>query len=467
MKEALSIREIRSGLLGGEFSARELVDSYISRSDEKNDLNAFITKTHDLARQQADRVDSMISAKEEVPVLAGVPVGVKDNMLVEGEKCTAASKMLEDYVAPENATVIDRILSSGGVIMGKTNLDEFAMGASTENSYFGVSRNPHDTDRVPGGSSGGSAVAVASNQCSVSLGSDTGGSIRQPASYCGVVGFKPTYGTVSRYGLIPLASSLDQIGPFAKNVEDAEELFNVISGRDLKDATSVDYTHAMSESLPLKGMKVGVVNEHLSDGVDSEVKGVILKRLQDMEREGATLVELSLPSVEYALAAYYIVNTSEASSNLARYDGIRYGGVKGDKGYDEVRGEGFGDEPKRRIMLGSYALSAGHYDAYYVKAQKIRELLKRDLQNAFQKVDLLAGPVTPVLPFKIGERIDNPLQMYLVDAFTVPVNLTGYPAISLPAGSSSEGLPVGLQLIAPAFQDRRLFAAGKTIESLA
>ncbi|MBI2577372.1 MAG: Asp-tRNA(Asn)/Glu-tRNA(Gln) amidotransferase subunit GatA [Candidatus Wildermuthbacteria bacterium] len=454
-----------------EISAKELCQQYLAAIAEKDkDINAFITPTPDIAISQAKEIDEKIAKGESLPSLAGIPYSLKDAILVKDTRCTAASKILENYVASYDATVAKRLQNAGAVLVGKTNMDEFGMGASTENSAFGPTKNPHDFSRVAGGSSGGSAASVSAGECMFSLGEDTGGSIRQPASFCGVVGLKPTYGTVSRHGIIALASSLDQVGPFAKTIEDAETIFRIISGKDPFDSTSVKYEYTAKE-LPaaLKNLRVGVPKEYFSEGLDPKIETVIKDTFLKLEKEGAQLVEIELPNTKYALAAYYIINTSEASSNLARYDGIRFGrqAEGGDllETYLSTRGTYLGNEVKRRIMLGTYALSAGYYEAFYVKAQKIRTLLAKDFEAAFQKVDVVMGPVCPFLPFRIGERIQDPLAMYLGDIYTVPVNLVGLPALSLPVGFA-DNLPVGLHIIAPAFREEILFGVGKSIEQM-
>jgi len=391
-------------------------------------------------------------------------------MMVEGMPCTAASKILADYKAPYNATVVEKINNEGGIILGKTNLDEFAMGSSTENSAFGPTRNPHDLTRVPGGSSGGSAAAVAGGLSVFSLGSDTGGSIRLPASFCGVVGLKPTYGAVSRYGLIAFASSLDQIGPMAKTVEDCQIIFDVIKGKDKMDSTSVDMSKMQKSEEGRGNIKIGIPKEYFVKGIDPQVEQAIKRAIKTYEERGIKIEEISLPHAEYALSCYYIIAPSEASTNLARYDGIKYGYSKRqDEAQDlldvylKSRGEGFGEEVRRRIMLGTYALSAGYYDAYYLKAQKVRALIKNDFEKVFKKVDAIFAPVSPFLPFKIGEKIKDPLSMYLVDIYTVSVNLAGLPALSLPVGKVGE-LPVGLQIIGKPFEEDKIFKIGKLYE---
>ncbi len=467
----LTIKEINKGLKEKDFSAEELTKLFLKNIDKKDKkIEAFLTRTSDSAKKQAKEIDEMISGGRELPLLAGVPFAVKDNILVKGVRCTAASKILEDYKAPYEATVIGKLKEKKGIILGKTNLDEFAMGSSTENSAFGVTKNPHDLNRVPGGSSGGSAAAVASGQCCYALGSDTGGSIRQPASFCGVVGFKPTYGAVSRYGLIAFGSSLDQIGPLTKTVEDAQIVFEAISGKDNFDSTSVEKRKETSSLKNFKDLKIGVPKEYFVEGINPEVEKIIKGNINKFEKKGAKIKEISLPHTKYALAVYYIIAPSEASANLARYDGIKYGySAKKAKNlldfYLKTRGEGFGIEVKRRIMLGTYSLSSGYYDAYYLRAQKVRKMIKDDFEKAFREVDFIFTPTSPSLAFKIGEKINDPLSMYLADIFTVPVNLAELPAISLPAGKVND-LPVGLQIIGNNFEEDKIFEAAKLVEKI-
>lgn len=459
----LSIKELHQGLVKKEFSSEEITKHFLQQIEKKNGkIFAYLNVFTDSALEQAKKIDKLISAKEDISLLAGIPAAVKDNILIAGEKCTSASKILENYIASFDATVIKKLKKQGAVILGKTNLDEFAMGSSTENSYFGPTRNPCDLERVPGGSSGGSAAAVAGNMCVYALGSDTGGSIRQPASFCGIVGFKPTYGAVSRYGLMAFASSLDQIGPLAKTVEDAKIVFEAISGKDLKDSTSVK----MAKCTDAKKLRIGVPKEYFIKGIDPEVEKTIKVAIKKYEKQGAVIEEISLPHTSYALPVYYIVSPSEASSNLAKYDGIKYGFSKKDKVenlldvYLQSRGEGMGEEVRRRIMLGTYVLSAGYYDAYYLKAQKVRNLIKQDFQQAFEKVDVIFTPVSPTVAFKLGEKVADPLSMYLVDIYTISVNLAGLPAISVPCGKA-HGLPVGLQIIGKPFSDNKILALAK------
>src|SRR3989344_254129 len=470
MNTDLSIEDITKGLAEKRFSARELAKEFLDVAKKKDkDIHAFLNFTEDRALNQAEEIDKKISRGEKLGFLAGVPCSVKDAILVEGAPCTAGSKALEYYIAPYDATVVTKIKDAGAVIIGKTNMDEFGMGASTENSAFGPTKNPHDLTRVSGGSGGGASASVAAGECVIGLGEDTGCSIRLPSSFCGVVGLKPTYGAVSRNGVIALASSLDQVGPVAKTVKDAEILFNVIRGKDELDSTSVDY-EIQDTKYKIQDLRIGVPKEYFSKRLDVEVEKIVRNAIEKFEYAGAKIQEMELPHTQYALAAYYIINTSEASANLARYDGMRYG-LSVQEGsflldaYLDSRGGGLGTEVKRRIILGTYALSAGYYEAYYNKAQKVRTLLKQDFEKAFEKVDIIVGPVSPFLPFKIGERITDPLQMYLVDIYTVPVNLAGLPALSIPAGKVGD-LPVGLHIIAPAFEEQRLFETGKLFEKL-
>jgi aspartyl-tRNA(Asn)/glutamyl-tRNA(Gln) amidotransferase subunit A len=447
----LTIEKIHKGFLSKKFSAVELAKEYLKRiKKEDKKISSFVKVT-----EEAKEADKIISEKK-ASILTGVPIAVKDNILVKGEKCTCSSKILENYKAPYNATVIERL--NGMVILGKTNLDEFAMGASTENSAFFTTKNPHDLKRVPGGSSGGSAAAVAAGLAPIALGSDTGGSIRQPASFCGVVGLKPTYGAVSRYGLVAYASSLDQIGPIAKNVEDVRILFDAIKGRDPKDSTSVDFKFQVP-SFKFQDLRIGVPKEYFVKGIDKDVKKIIGEAVNRIKEKGAKIEEISLPNTKYAIPVYYLIATSEASANLARFDGIKYGLSEAEDNLIDVylksKAKGFGSEVKRRIMLGTYALSAGYYDAFYLKAQKVRTLIKQDFDKAFSKVDFIFTPVAPTPAFKIGEKINDPLEMYLSDIFTVSANLTGLPAVSVPAGSAKK-LPVGLQIFGKPFEENKI-----------
>jgi len=465
-----TIKDIHQNLIKKEFSAVELCKSYLDRI-KKNDrrISAFLTISEDLAISQAQKIDEMVLAGREIPLLAGIPCAIKDNILVEGLKCTAGSKILENYIAPYNAQVVEKLKNQGAVILGKTNLDEFAMGSSTENSAFFSTKNPKDLARVPGGSSGGSAAAVAADFSIFALGSDTGGSIRQPASFCGIVGLKPTYGAVSRYGLIAFASSLDQIGPMTKNVEDCQIVFDIIKGKDEMDSTSFE-SKASGFRLQVSGLRIGVPKEYFIKGIEPEVEKVIKMAIKKYEEKGAKIVEINLPHTEYALPVYYIIAPSEASANLARYDGIKYGysKIQNPKSriqnlldvYLESREEGFGDEVRRRIMLGTYALSAGYYEAYYLRAQKVRNLIREDFNNALEKVDAIFTPVSPTPAFKLGEKTKDPLSMYLSDIFTVSVNLAGLPAISIPCGQIGN-LPVGLQIIGRPFEEEKIFKIAK------
>lgn len=454
----LTIAEAHDKLVKKEISSLELTKAYLNRIKPDD---AFLYVSND-SLEMAKKADELIASGESDPLL-GIPMAVKDNILVKGMKTTCASKILENYVSPYDATCIKELKDLGAVILGKTNLDEFAMGASTENSAFFPTKNPHDVSRVPGGSSGGSAAAVAKNLCSYALGSDTGGSIRQPASFCGVVGLKPTYGAVSRYGLVAFASSLDQIGPITKTVEDAEIVFNAISGKDSLDSTSVEVKNSESKDK----FTIGIPKEYFIEGIESEVKRIIEEAVKKIERLGAKVEEISLPHTKYAIPVYYLICTSEASSNLARYDGIKYGLSKeGDSLMDvylNTREDGFGKEVKRRIMLGTYALSAGYYDAYYLKAQKVRTLIKNDFIDAFKKVDAIFSPVSPFPAFKLGEKITDTLSMYLCDVFTAPVNIAGLPAVSIPVGLAGN-LPVGLQIIGNYFDEAKILNIGKIIQ---
>ena len=465
----LTIKDVKIGLKEKRFSAVELCKAHlqaIKKQDKK--LKAFLTVTDELALGQAAAVDKKIQKGEKLSDLAGVPIAIKDNILIRGEKCTAGSKILQDYIAPYNATVVDKLIELGAVIVGKTNLDEFAMGASTENSAFFPTHNPHDLTRVPGGSSGGSAVSVAADLSVCALGSDTFGSIRQPASFCGVVGLKPTYGAVSRYGLIAMSSSLDQIGPIAKNVSDADIIFNAIKGRDSKDATSVELSGHSSELDPKK-LCIGIAEDFFAQGIDMGVKDIIENAIKKFTDKGAKVLKITLPHIKYSVPAYYISTPSEISANLARYDGIKYGLSQEEDDllsvYLQSRGKGLGDEARRRIMLGTYALSAGYYDAYYLKAQKIRTLIRQDFEKVFKKIDVILAPTTPTPAFKIGEKINDPVSMYLCDIFTGPANLGGLCAISVPAGEVN-GLPVGLQIMANSFEEDKVLKVGKFFECL-
>lgn len=473
MLNQLTIKQASEKLRDKEISSLELTRACFDRIKERQkDVNAFITITEKEALEQAEAIDKRLKLREKVGDLAGVPVAIKDNILTFGIKTTAGSKMLENYVAPYDATVVKKLKEAGAVILGKTNLDEFAMGSSTENSYFGPVKNPHNLEMVPGGSSGGSAAAVADNQSIFALGSDTGGSIRQPASFCGVVGLKPTYGAVSRYGLIAMASSLDQIGPIAKTVEDCKIVFDAIRGKDLSDSTSVE-SGIMNHESGTRNLRIGIPNEYFGEAVEPEIDKIIRDIILGLDKKGAEVKEASLPNTSYALPCYYIIMPAEVSANLARYDGIKYGyqASIGDKDdYINIcsknRSSGFGMEVKRRIILGVYTLSAGYYDAYYKKAQQARSMIKKDFEEAFKKFDVLITPVSPTPAFRFGEKIIDPLKMYLSDVHTVPINLAGVPAISIPCGKTKNGLPVGIQVIGKWFDEGTLFEVAKRVEEI-
>ena len=465
----LTIKQACNGLKNKDFSAIELAEASLNKvKSQNNSIHAYLTVTEELALNQARKVDKKIQNKEEINSLAGIPLAVKDLILVEGIKATAGSKILENYIAPYDATVIKKLKKADAVIIGKTNLDEFGMGTSGENSGYLPTKNPHDLERVPGGSSSGSAAAVADNQCIYSLGTDTGGSIRLPSSFCGTVGLKPTYGRVSRYGLIAFASSLDQIGPIARTAEDIEIIFDAIKGKDEFDSTSLDSkTEIEKQKIDIKNLKIGVPKEYFIEGIDPQVEETVKKAISKYEKAGAKIVEVSLPHAEYALACYYIIMPAEASSNLARYDGIKYGlSIDDDnllEGYLKTRRQGFGDEVRRRIMLGTYVLSAGYYDAYYLKAQKVRTLIKKDFDKAFEKVDVLMTPTSPTTAFKLGEKTKDPVAMYLADIYTVSINLAGLPAISIPCGKLDR-LPVGLQIIGDQFDDEKIIKIAQKLQ---
>ncbi|AGA58983.1 MAG: Asp-tRNA(Asn)/Glu-tRNA(Gln) amidotransferase subunit GatA [Thermobacillus sp.] len=468
----LRLQELHDRLSGGELAVSDLVEASLSRIKETEPVvQAFITLDEEGARAQAAELDKQLKEGGERGLLFGLPAGIKDNIVTDGLKTTCASRFLSNYIPIYNATVMDKLRAAQSVTIGKLNMDEFAMGGSNENSAMGPTRNPWDPERVPGGSSGGSAAAVAARQVYFALGSDTGGSIRQPAAYCGVVGLKPTYGRVSRFGLVAFASSLDQIGPITKNVEDAVYVLQAIAGHDPMDSTSADvevpdYTAALTGDV--RGLRIGVPKEYLGEGIAPQVKDAVLAALKVFESLGATWEEVSLPHTEYAVAAYYLLASSEASSNLARFDGVRYG-VRAENPdnlidlYVKSRSQGFGAEVKRRIMLGTYALSSGYYDAYYLKAQKVRTLIKQDFDQVFEKFDVIIGPTAPTTAFKIGEQIHDPLTMYLNDICTIPVNLAGLPAISVPCGLA-DGLPVGMQIIGKAFDETTVLRAAYAYE---
>ncbi|PIS34779.1 MAG: Asp-tRNA(Asn)/Glu-tRNA(Gln) amidotransferase GatCAB subunit A [Parcubacteria group bacterium CG08_land_8_20_14_0_20_43_9] len=467
---SLTIKKLAQGLGEKEFSCEEMIGAYLGNIT-KNDktINAFMSVFDKEALAAAGEIDALISRKEKLPALAGVPVAVKDNILVKGKRTTAGSKVLDNYIAPYDATVVEKLKREGAIIIGKTNMDEFAMGASGEHSAYGLTQNPNNPDYAPGGSSSGSAAAVSADMCLCALGSDTAGSVRQPASICGIVGMKPTYGVVSRYGLIAMASSLDQIGPLAKNIEDAKILFDIIKGRDKMDSTSCETGRELEEApKEIKNLKIGLPEECSGRGIQKEVRDILEGSIKKLAGKGIKIENISLPHVGYGVSCYYIITPAEVSSNLARYDGIRYGMSKsGDELLDvylNTRGEYLGEEVRRRIMLGTYILSAGYYDAYYLRAQKVRTKIIEDFRAAFKKVDLILTPTLPTLPFKLGERLNDPLAMYLTDLLTVPANLAGLPAISIPAGEAG-GLAVGLQFIAPHFQEESLFSAANFFEN--
>ncbi len=463
----LTVHELVDKLKKNEITSEDIVKSYSKRIAEKEkDVQAFVTVTTDTAMEKSKNTD------REKSKLAGIPIGIKDNLCTKGVKTTCSSKMLENFIAPYNATVVEKLENEGIISLGKLNMDEFAMGASTEYSAFKATKNPWDLQTVPGGSSGGSAAAVASNMVPWALGSDTGGSIRQPSAFCGVVGLKPTYGLVSRYGLVAFASSLDQIGPIAKDVEDCAILLNVIAGYDEKDSTSVnmpkkDYTNSLVKNV--KGLKIGVPKEFLGEGINEEVKKSIENAIEEYKKLGAEVEECSLDIANQALATYYIIACAEASSNLGRFDGIRYGyRTKNFETlkdiYKNSRSEGFGAEVKRRIILGTYVLSSGYYDAYYKKAQKLRTIIKQEFETLFKKYDVLITPTSPTVAYKIGTKSNNPLEMYLADLCTVSVNIAGLPGISIPCGVDNQGMPIGLQLIGKPFAEETLIKAAYTYE---
>jgi aspartyl-tRNA(Asn)/glutamyl-tRNA(Gln) amidotransferase subunit A len=468
----LTINTLRERIASREVKAVDVCRAALDRIERLSGLNAFITVTEDSALARAEALDNAAARGDSLPPLAGVIVAIKDNMVMRGVRTTAGSRILYNYRPPYTATAVERLEAAGAIIVGKTNCDEFAMGSSNENSAYGPVKNPWDTARVPGGSSGGSAVAVAAGMAMVALGSDTGGSIRQPASLCGVVGLKPTYGRVSRYGLIAFGSSLDQIGPFANSVEDVAQVMNTIAGRDPNDSTASnietdDYAAAISGDV--RGLRVGVPREYYGEGLDVEVRQKIEAAIKKFEEMGAEIIDVSLPHTQYAVPVYYLIATAEASSNLARYDGVRYGFRAEEAStlkemYSRTRDQGFGAEVKRRIMLGTYALSAGYYEAYYGKAQKVRSLIERDFRNAFASCDVIATPTTPTPAFRLGEKTDDPLEMYLSDIYTITANLAGVPGVSLPCGLSPEGLPVGIQLIGRHFDEARLLRAARNLE---
>lgn len=472
----LTIHQASELLMGGEISSRELTESVFSRIDKaEGKIRAYITITRDTAMKESEEADRMLKTGvmgQGSSSILGVPLAIKDNICTDGIRTTCSSKILGNFVPPYESTVTRRLKDAGYILLGKTNMDEFAMGSSTENSVLGPTRNPWNLDRIPGGSSGGSAAAVASDECIAALGSDTGGSIRQPAACCGVVGLKPTYGRVSRYGLVAFASSLDQIGPITKDVEDSAILMNIIGGHDPLDSTSADiplpdFRKALNRDI--RGLRIGIPDEYFLEGMDKEVEKSIRDAIKVIEGLGAETIKISLPHTGYAIATYYILATSEASSNLARYDGVKYGFRIEKSGdlldmYIKTRSRGFGIEVKRRIMLGTYALSSGYYEAYYRKAQQVRTLIKRDFDEAFKKIDAIITPTSPTAAFRIGEKAEDPLQMYLSDIFTISVNLAGVPAISIPCGFTSDNLPIGLQLIGKHFDEETILRIAHVYE---
>ena len=468
-----TIHQLHDLLVKKEATSKEITEAFYRRIRGVDDkIKAYLILTEEEALRQADRVDQKISKGEKIDDLAGVPLGLKDILCTRGVRTTCGSKILEGYVPFYDGTVVQKLKERDAVFLGKLNMDEFAMGSSTENSAYQITRNPWDLSRIPGGSSGGSAAAVAAHECTAALGTDTGGFIRQPASCCGIVGLKPTYGRVSRYGLVAFASSLDQIGPLTKDVEDCAIMMNAISGYDPRDSTSVylevpDYRQSLRTDV--KGLRIGIPNEYFIEGMDPDVEKAITGAIEQFKRLGAEVLRISLPHTEYAVAVYYIICTAEASSNLARYDGVKYGHRSEEfkdlmELYTRSRAEGFGPEVKRRIILGTYVLSAGYYDAYYRKASQVRTLMKTDFDEAFQKVDVILAPTAPTPAFRIGEKVEDPLQMYLSDVFTIRVNLSGIPATTIPCGFSREGLPIGLQIMGKHFDEGKLLRVAYTFE---
>jgi len=461
------IKQLHEDLINKKISCQQLISNYLKTIKEKDgEIHAFLEVYEDESLAQAKKVDEKIAAGEKIGLLEGLPIAVKDNLLYKNHHASSGSKILENYVCPYNATVIQKIIDAGMIIIGRTNMDEFAMGSSTESSAYGPTKNPHDLTRVPGGTSGGSAAAVAANMAPVALGSDTGGSVRQPAAFCGIVGLKPTYGAVSRYGLMANTSSFDQIGPFANSAEDAKIIFELIKGRDINDATSTD---TKDEKEMPKKMRIGLPKEYFMEGLDPAIKKMINKVAAEYIKNGAEIVEISLPHTAYALAAYYLIMPSEASSNLARYDGIRYGMSDQEKSknlievYTKSRAAGFGSEVKRRIILGTYCLSSGYYDAYYKKARHVQELIRRDFMQAFETVNVILTPTTPTVAFKLNEKSNDPLTMYLSDIYTVSINMAGVPAVSVPYGTV-DNMPVGVQIISKPFTDSLLLDVAAQLE---
>jgi len=471
--EPLTVESARTAVQEKQTTATALVDAFYQKIDaEDAAIGAYLTLCRERAYLQAAYVDALADKGDALPPLAGVPIAIKDVFTTRGVRTTAGSKVLANFIAPYDATAVQRLEGAGAIILGKTNCDEFAMGSSNENSGFHPVRNPHDHSRVPGGSSGGSAAVVAAGTAAASIGSDTGGSIRQPAAFCGVVGFKPTYGRVSRYGLIAFASSLDHVGPFGKTVKDVALMLQCMAGRDPLDSTSAEVpvpNYLEHVGQPVTGLKIGIPKEYFGEGLDAEVRAAVGAAIEELAKAGCEIVPISLPHTEYAIPTYYVVATAEASSNLARYDGVRYG-VRASDGktlaemYRRTRDAGLGTEVKRRIMLGTYALSAGYYDAYYLKAQRVRSLLARDFDQAFATVDAIATPTTPTPAFKLGEKTDDPLAMYLADIYTVTANLAGIPGISVPCGKSKAGLPIGVQIFGKHFDEPTVLRVAHVVE---
>jgi aspartyl-tRNA(Asn)/glutamyl-tRNA(Gln) amidotransferase subunit A len=471
--DSLTIDEVRSSIRDGRTNAVALAENFYSKIETADvAIAAYLTLSRDRAMQKASAIDSLAHRGQELPPLAGVPVGIKDVMATRGVRTTAGSKVLENYIPPYDCTAVARLEAAGAVVLGKMNCDEFAMGSSNENSAYKPVHNPRDLSRVPGGSSGGSAAAVAAGMAVATLGSDTGGSIRQPASFCGVVGLMPTYGRVSRYGLIAFASSLDHIGPLTRTVKDAAIVLRTIAGRDPMDSTSADVPvpdYVAELDKPVRSLRLGIPKEYFGEGLDAEVRTAVEAAIQKLASLGCEIVPISLPHTEYAIPTYYLIATAEASSNLARYDGVRYGhraaGVRSlSDMYERTRDEGFGAEVKRRIMLGTYALSAGYYDAYYLKAQRVRTLLARDFEEAFKKVDAILTPTSPTAAFKLGEKTEDPLAMYLADVYTVTADLVGIPGISVPCGETHEKLPIGLQILGRHFDESMILRLAHAYE---
>ncbi len=472
--DSLTIETVRTAVAEKRVTATGLVEQFYAKiKADDADIHAYLTLSEDRAFAQAKHIDGLVSQGAPLPPLAGVPMGIKDVMVTRGVRTTAGSKILENFIPPYDCTAVSRLEAAGAIVLGKMNCDEFAMGSSNENSAYGPVRNPRDKSRVPGGSSGGSAAAVAAGTAVATLGSDTGGSIRQPASFCGVVGLMPTYGRVSRYGLIAFASSLDHIGPFTRTVKDAAILLRVIAGRDPMDATSADVPvpdYEADLAKPVSGLKIGVPKEYFGDGLDDEVRKAVEAGIAKLRSAGCEIVPISLPNTAYAIPTYYVIATAEASANLARFDGVRYGyRAKGVRTlfdmYRKSRDDAFGAEVKRRIMLGTYALSSGYYDAYYLKAQRVRTLLTRDFEQAFQKVDAVVTPTAPTPAFKLGEKADDPLSMYLADIYTVTADLAGVPGISVPCGKTQSGLPIGLQVLGRHFDESTVLRVAAAVES--